>query len=58
MCQVKSAIVLKDRIYMPFKHDHHSQMLEELGIKDDSRFPNFVRVEITPKDGDIWNHEM
>ena len=58
MCQIKSAIVLKDRIYMPFKHDHHSQMLEELGVKDDSQFPNFVRVEITPKDGDIWNHDI
>jgi hypothetical protein len=33
-------------------------MLEELGIKDDSLFPNFVRVEITPKGGDIWNHDI
>jgi hypothetical protein len=43
---------------MPFEHDHHSQMLEELGIKDDTQFPNFVRVEITPVDGDIFNHNL
>jgi hypothetical protein len=58
MCKIKSAIVLKDRIYMPFEHDHHTQMLEELGMKDDSEFPNFVRVEICPVDGDIYNHNL
>jgi hypothetical protein len=58
MCRIKSAIVLKDSVYMPFDHDHHTKMLEELGIKDDSSFPNFVRIEITPIDNDIFNHNL
>jgi hypothetical protein len=58
MCRTKSGILLKDSVYMSFEHDHHTKMLEELGIKDDSAFPNFVRIEITPKDGDIFNHDL
>jgi hypothetical protein len=33
-------------------------MLEELGIKDDSEFPNFVRVEMIPQDDDPFNHDV
>jgi hypothetical protein len=58
MCKFKSGIVLKDRIYCPLNHDHHTQMLEELGIRDDSQFPNFVRVEMIPRDGDVFNHDL
>ena len=54
MCQFKSAIVLKDRVYVP-DHDHHSDMLDELGIPDDFAHASkvFVRVEVSPTDGDI-----
>ena len=58
MCNLKSAIILKERIYCPLNHNHHSQMLEELNIKDTSCFPNFVRVEMTPIDYDIFNHDL
>jgi hypothetical protein len=58
MCQFKSAIILKERIYCPLNKDSHSDMLEDLGIKDDSCFPNFVRIEMIPKDGDIFNHNI
>ncbi len=58
MCYLKSAIVLKTKIYMPLDHDHHTQMLEELGIKDDSNSPTFVRVEVLPIDGNIFNHDL
>ena len=34
MCKLKSAIILKDRIFVP-EYDSHSEMLEELGINDD-----------------------
>ena len=56
LCKLKSAIILKDRVYMPFDHDHHSKMLEELGIQDKTQFPNFVRIETIPKDGNLFNH--
>ena len=56
MCQFKSALVLKDRIFLP-DYDSHDKMLQELGIKDN--FTNaskvFVRVELSPADGDIFS---
>jgi len=58
MCEIKSAIMLKDRLYMPLDHDHHTQMLEELGIKDNKSSPNFVRLELSPIDSDIFNHNL
>ena len=57
MCQLKSGIVLKDKIFMP-EYDSHSQMLEELGIKDDylGASKKFVRVELSPADGDVFSN--
>ena len=54
MCKLKSMIVLKDRIYCP-DHDHHQQMLEELGIEDNylGASKTFVRVELSPANDDI-----
>lgn len=54
MCQFKSALVLKNRIFLP-DYDSHDKMLRELGIEDN--FTNaskvFVRVELLPTDGNI-----
>lgn len=56
MCQFKSALVLKDKIFLP-DYDSHDKMLQELGIEDN--FTNaskvFVRVELSPADGDIFS---
>ena len=56
MCQFKSALALKDRIFLP-DYDSHDKMLQELGIEDN--FTNaskvFVRVELSPADGDIFS---
>lgn len=51
MCQLKSCLVLKDRVFCP-DYDSHQQMLEELGIEDDYLHASktFVRVEFTPPD--------
>ena len=55
MCKLKSAIILKDRIFMP-DYDSHSTMLDELGINDDylGASKKFVRVELSPADGDVF----
>ncbi|MCX8130915.1 MAG: hypothetical protein N3I35_12550 [Clostridia bacterium] len=60
MCQFKSFIALKDRVYFDLKEESHSQLLEKLGIKDDylNATKSFVRCEIIPKDGDLFNHSM
>ena len=52
MCQLKSCLVLKDRVYCP-DYDSHQDMLEKLGIKDDylGASKTFVRVELMPPDG-------
>ena len=56
MCQFKSALVLKDKIFLP-DYDSHDKMLQELGIEDN--FTNaskvFVRVELSPAGGDIFS---
>ena len=54
MCQLKSCLVLKDRVYCP-DYDSHQNMLDKLGIKDDylGASKTFVRVELTPPDGMI-----
>ena len=56
MCKLKSAIVLKNRIFVP-DYDSHTKMLEELGIKDDylNASKTFVRVELSPKNGDVFS---
>ena len=57
MCKLKSAIILKDRIFMP-DYDSHSKMLEELGITDDylGASKKFVRAELSPTDGDVFSN--
>ena len=56
MCKLKSAIILKNRVFVP-EYDIHTKMLEELGIKDDylNASKTFVRVELSPADGDVFS---
>ena len=57
MCKLKSAIILKDRIFMP-DYDSHSEMLEELGITDDyfNASKVFVRAELVPENGNVFSN--
>ena len=56
MCKLKSAIILKDRIFMP-DYDSHSKMLEELGIVDDyfNASKVFVKAELVPENKDVFS---
>ena len=56
MCKLKSAIILKDRVFIS-DHDSHSKMLEELGITDDyfNASKVFVRAELSPENGDVFS---
>ena len=56
MCKLKSAIILKNRVFVP-EYDSHTEMLKELGIKDDylNASKKFVRVELSPADGDVFS---
>ncbi len=55
MCQLKSAIILKDRVFVP-DYDSHQKMLEELGIEDTRENASrvFVRAELLPPNGDVF----
>ena len=56
MCMLKSAIILKNQVYMP-DHNHHTQMLEELEIKDtrQNAETKFIRAELIPPNGDMFS---
>ena len=56
MCKLKSAIILKDRVFIP-DYDSHSKMLEELKIKDTKGNAErlFVRAELYPENGDVFS---
>ena len=58
MCQFKSFIALKYKIFFDFKNYIHSNLLEKLGIRDDylNASKTFVRCEMVPADGDLFNH--
>ena len=58
MCQIKSGIVLKDKIFCPLDYDSHEDMIKELKLDDTTMNPNFVRVEIIPKDNNVFNHNL
>ena len=55
MCQLKSGIILKDRIYIGMG-DSHTDMLKELGIEDSRGNAEtlFVRAELIPPNGDVF----
>jgi hypothetical protein len=58
MCKFKSALVLKNKVFMPYDYDSHEQMIDELKLNDKTNSPEFVRVEIVPIDNNIFNHDL
>ena len=57
MCKLKSAIILKNRVFIS-DHDSHSKMLEELGITDDyiNASKVFVRAELVPENENVFSN--
>lgn len=45
-------ILTKDGVFCP-DYDRHRDMLVEMGIQDNRRVPDFVKIEITPPDRDM-----
>ena len=52
MCMFKSMLLLKDKVFCP-NYDSHEAMINETGMEHGPMRENFVRVEITPPDGDL-----
>ncbi len=57
MCRFKSAIILKDRVFVP-GYDSHTDMLEELKIQDTKANAQrlFIRAELYPENGDEFSN--
>ena len=57
MCKFKSAIILKDRVFIP-DYDHHQEMLKALNIADTKENAErlFVRAELIPKNQDVFSN--
>ena len=55
MCQFKSGIILKDRVFIP-DYDSHTDMLQELKIEDTAENARrlFVRAELIPPNDDVF----
>lgn len=60
MCQFHSGIVTyKNRkVVTDLDEDSHEFLLEKANLADTTKHPKFVRVELLPKDEDIWNHDL
>ena len=56
MCEFLSAVVTKTKFYYDAFDDSHETLIQKHKLNDNTRTPDFVRIEITPKDGDICNH--
>jgi len=56
MCRMFSGLILKDGVHLDWDDDSHERQIGKLKLKDDSDKPNFVRFEIIPQDGNIFNH--
>jgi hypothetical protein len=50
MCQFKSMVVCRERILYSTSHDSHRKLLDDAGIPDRDDSPDFVKVEIVPRD--------
>ena len=57
MCQFFSAVVKPDGIIFDKNIDQHETLIESANLDDTSMNPDFVRVELTPIDGDVFNHD-
>jgi|GEM_PF-1417085 len=57
MCEFFTAIITKDGIIYDADTDSHEDLLEKSGIRDSSLNPNFVRIELLPKDKNIFNQK-
>ena len=58
MCYPISMIITKNNILYSLKSDSHEEIVKENNLKDDTKNPQFVRVEITPQDKDLFNHDL
>jgi len=60
MCNFISLVATKSKVFGDGHLDSHEEIIKQTGLKDDKpkELLTFCRVEITPKDNDIFNHDI
>ena len=58
MCQFFSGVITKNKTLVDYNNDSHELLIQKAGLNDTTRNPKFVRVELLPQDGNIWNHNI
>jgi hypothetical protein len=58
MCQFKSGIVTKKDVLWLLDSESHEDIIKEFKLNDKTQSPDFVRVEMLPIDGNIFNHDL
>ena len=56
MCKIFSGIITKSGVLFDLDTDSHEDIIKKHKLNDKTKSPDFVRVELTPKDGNIFNH--
>lgn len=55
MCAFFSAIVTKNKVFYDIMTDSHEKLIDLCGLDDNTASPDFVRVTLLPRNGDIFN---
>ncbi len=60
MCKFFSAIITKENIYFDYDLDSHEDIIKKFNLVEGEIHHgfNFVRVELTPNDENLFNHNM
>ncbi len=56
MCNFFSGIITKSGVLFDLDNDSHEEIIKKHKFNDNTKSPDFVRVELTPKDGNPFNH--
>lgn len=58
MCVFFSAILTDKKLLYDIMLDNHEDIIDMYGLDDRSMCPNFVRMQFTPNNGDLFNNDM
>ena len=58
MCQFFSGIITREKTVWDYDNDSREFLIEKGNLEDLSKSPDFVWVELIPRDGDVFNHNL
>jgi hypothetical protein len=58
MCQYFSAVKTEEKLLWLMDSMSHEEIINHYGLNDKTDSPDFVRLELLPRDGNIFNHNL